>query len=222
MTKIIGHRGASGVALENSPTSIKAALALPLFAVEIDIRRTQDGQLVILHDANTARVAKKRVWVERTPLSKLLKIKLKNNENILTLEEVLKMAGDKMAIMLDIKSSGTVDETIRLLKKHPKTQAIFSGRQYSDLKKLHQAVPSAKFLIQHHYDPMEVIHRAKRMGAHGICLNMWLMNPITYRLARRRKLEVYVYTINHRWLKNFFQRFYPDCVLISDHPERLL
>ena len=69
---------------------------------------------------------------------------------------------------------------------------------------------------------MEVVHRAKRMGAFGICLNMWLMNPLTYRLAQREKLEVYVYTINRKWLLRFFERFYPEAVIVSDHPERLV
>src|SRR5688572_24217312 len=54
--KIIGHRGAAGIALENTAESIKAALALPIDGMEIDVRRTKDGHLVVIHDEDTSRI----------------------------------------------------------------------------------------------------------------------------------------------------------------------
>lgn len=220
--KIIGHRGARGLALENTIESIKQALRLPIYAIEIDIRRTADGQLIVVHDHHTGHVSKRTLLIQNSTLAELRKLTLHNNEQIPTLEEVLKFIDGKKPIMLDIKSSDVVDELLRLLNKYPKTKAFTSGRQREDLKKIHQARPDIPFVIQHHYDPMEVIHKANNMGASGICLNMWLMNPLTYRLARRYDLEVYVYTVNHRWLLRFFERFYPEAIIISDHPERLL
>jgi glycerophosphoryl diester phosphodiesterase len=220
--KIIGHRGAKGLALENTLESIKAGLKLPIYAIEIDVRRTADGQLVVLHDHHTGHISKRTLLVQNTTLAELRQIALHNGEQIPTLEEVLKMVGGQKPIMIDIKSPGVRDELVRLLRASPKTKAMLSGRQYETLKEIHQALPNIPFLIQHHYDPMEVIHRANRMGAIGICLNMWLMNPLTYRLAKRHGLEVYVYTIDHRWLMRFFQSLYPDAVIISNHPERLV
>lgn len=220
--KIIGHRGAKGLALENTIESIKAALRLPLYAIEIDMRRTADGQLVVVHDHHTGHISKRTLLVQNSTLKELRKIALYNDEQIPTLEEVFKIIGGKKSIMIDIKSSAVEGELVRLLQAYPKVKAFLSGRVYDTLKRIHDAHPSTPFLIQHHYDPMEVIHRANRMGAIGICLNMWLMNPLTYRLAQRHGLEVYVYTIDHRWLLRFFQKFYPDAVIISNHPERLV
>jgi glycerophosphoryl diester phosphodiesterase len=220
--KIIGHRGARGLALENTIESIKAALKLPIHAIEIDIRRTLDGELVVLHDHHTGHISKRTLLVQNSTLEELRMVALHNEEQIPTLEEVFKLVGDKKPIMLDIKSPDTVDEMVRLLRKYPQIKALTSGRQYGDLKKIHDAMPRVPFLIQHHYDPMEVIHRANRMGAIGICINMWLMNPLTYRLAKQHGLEVYVYTIDHRWLLRFFERLYPDAVIISNHPGRLV
>ena len=220
--KIIGHRGAKGLALENTVESIKAALKLPIYAVEVDVRRTADGQLVVVHDHHTGHISKRTLLVQNSTLKEIREIALHNDEQVPTLEEVFRLIGAKKPIMVDIKSGGMADELVRLLRAHPKVKAFLSGRQYDTLKKIHDAHPSTPFLIQHHYDPMEVIHRANRMGAIGICLNMWLMNPLTYRLAMRHGLEVYVYTIDHRWLQRFFQKFYPEAVIISNHPERLV
>jgi len=222
MTSIVAHRGASGIALENSPASIKAALALPVDAIEIDVRRTKDGELVLMHDPDTERVADGELWVEEVSIDELKKLKLKNGQSIPTLNEVFKLVGDKKTLVLDIKSPGVAFGILRLLKAHPKVKVFFSGRQYEELEKLHEARPDIPFFVQHHYDPMEIIHRATGMGAAGICLNMWLMNPATYHLALRQGLKVYVYSIDHRWLLKFFQKLYPEANIISHHPERLL
>jgi len=48
---VIAHRGASGTAPESSRYAYEQALALPVDYLEGDIQRTQDGVLVIFHDA---------------------------------------------------------------------------------------------------------------------------------------------------------------------------
>lgn len=222
MTKIIGHRGAMGLALQNTLSGIKAALTLDLYAIEIDVRRTADNHLVLMHDATTQKVSNTAERLRSRTLAELRKITLKNGDHIPTVEEVFKLVGSRTPLMLDIKDGNITDAMLRLLARYPTVQVFFSGRQYDDLKKLHTARPDIPFLLQHHYDPIEIIHNAHSMGAHGICLNMWLMNPWTYRLAKERNLEVYVYTVNRRWLLRFFQKLYPEAILISNHPDRLL
>jgi glycerophosphoryl diester phosphodiesterase len=48
---IEGHRGARGLAPENTLAGIRAAAAAGVTAIEIDVRLTADGQLVLWHDA---------------------------------------------------------------------------------------------------------------------------------------------------------------------------
>lgn len=57
---VIGHRGAAGVAPENTLESIEAALAAGADAVEIDVRVTDDGIPVLLHDASLDRTTSAR------------------------------------------------------------------------------------------------------------------------------------------------------------------
>lgn len=211
-----------GLALQNTLSSITAALRLNLDAIEIDVRRTADGHLVLMHDAHTRHPATGTAKLKDLPLSEVSKIPLKNGNYIPTVEEVFRLVGSRVPLMLDIKDNNVTDAMLSLLERYPRVQVLFSGRQYDDLKKLHAARPDIPFLLQHHYDPIEIIHTAHNMGAHGICLNMWLMNPWTYRLAKERNLEVYVYTVNHRWLLRFFQMLYPEAILISNYPDRLI
>jgi glycerophosphoryl diester phosphodiesterase len=50
MTHVIGHRGASAAAPENTLAAFRAATALGADGVELDVRRTADGALAVCHD----------------------------------------------------------------------------------------------------------------------------------------------------------------------------
>ncbi len=49
---VTAHRGASGIAPESSVFAYEEALKLPVDYLEGDVQRTQDGHLVIFHDAS--------------------------------------------------------------------------------------------------------------------------------------------------------------------------
>jgi glycerophosphoryl diester phosphodiesterase len=51
MTDIIAHRGASRAAIENTVDAFALAVAMGADGVELDVRRSRDGRLVVHHDA---------------------------------------------------------------------------------------------------------------------------------------------------------------------------
>lgn len=55
--RIVAHRGASFEAPENTLAAFKRAWALGVEAVELDVRMTKDGEVVVIHDPTTARTA---------------------------------------------------------------------------------------------------------------------------------------------------------------------
>lgn len=55
--RIVAHRGASADAPENTLAAFRAAWALGVEAVELDVRVSRDGVVVVIHDETTARVA---------------------------------------------------------------------------------------------------------------------------------------------------------------------
>jgi glycerophosphoryl diester phosphodiesterase len=54
---LYGHRGAAGVCPENSYASFATAVAHGATALELDVRRTRDGAVVVFHDADGRRMA---------------------------------------------------------------------------------------------------------------------------------------------------------------------
>ena len=221
MTRIIGHRGAAGLALENSPDSILAAAELGLGGIEFDVRATVDKQLIVLHDAHTGRVAERRLVVARTPWHELKKLRLNNGQHIMTLDEALKLCGNT-PIVLDVKATGMAEPLSAVIAKYPKADITLSSRKYADLRRLHKAMPHIPFFAQSHVKPAEAVHVAHQLRANGVSMNKWLMNPLAYYLARRTGLEVRVYTVNHLWLLKLITRLYPGVTIYTDHPERFL
>jgi len=219
-TGIIGHRGAAGLALENSHESMLAALDYAIDAIEFDVRRTRDGHLVVLHDPHTGRIADEKVLVRTKTLRELQALRLKNGQQISTLEEVLSVIGGQKPVVIDIKDAGSSQAVLAALAVHPDVQASFTSLITDELIALHKARPDLVICVRDIINPFRILRTAQRAGAEAISLNMRLINPITYRLGRKRGLEVRIYTVNSPVLARFFRKLYPGIVMYTDVPER--
>ena len=71
MTLLIAHRGASAEAPENTVPAVRKAWKRRSDGVEIDIHLTRDNRLAVIHDADTGRVARVSLPVERSSLAQL-------------------------------------------------------------------------------------------------------------------------------------------------------
>ena len=69
---VFAHRGGAGEGPESTIPTMLAALKLgPNLAIEIDVRRSADGHLVVIHDAKVDRTTNGTGAVERLTLSEL-------------------------------------------------------------------------------------------------------------------------------------------------------
>ena len=73
-TKIVAHRGLSGIERENTNAAFVAAANRSYYGIETDIHRTADGRFVVCHDDNLLRVADVDVQVETSTLAELQNI----------------------------------------------------------------------------------------------------------------------------------------------------
>jgi glycerophosphoryl diester phosphodiesterase len=224
--KIIGHRGTRGTELENSLASIRAALQLDLDAIEFDIHHTSDGVLMVIHDSTTARVADQVVRISDVTYAELSKIQLRNGQHIPTLKEVLKLAGSH-PLYIDIKDTGSAEPLVRLLKDYPEADITFVSFLPAELKRIRELLPHAhtyvyfrkrEYLVPR---PFKMFHTAERIDATGISIDKLFLNPVLYTLARRRGLNMYVYSIGSLTFARLLARFYPAVDLCTSHPERL-
>ena len=96
--QVIGHRGTptSPVHPENTLAAVRTALEAGVDGVEVDVRATQDGALVLSHDGDLGRVlgtgAGTGPVVRRTPLADLRSVRLPGGTGVPALTEVLDLA----------------------------------------------------------------------------------------------------------------------------------
>ena len=119
---VIAHRGDWRNAPENSLQAIKYCIEMGVDMVEIDIRETKDGELVLMHDETIDRTTNASGYVKDWPLDSLRTLNLLDGlgietpHRIPTLEEALVLAKDKILINLD-KSYKIFDKCYEIMKK---------------------------------------------------------------------------------------------------------
>lgn len=112
MTKVFGHRGASGYAPENTLEAFALAVEMGADGVELDVQLTKDGQIVVTHDEEVSRVSGVKGWVKDFTLEEIKKLNVSKPidgykpTQIPTLEEVYTLLKDtNLEINVELKTS---------------------------------------------------------------------------------------------------------------------
>ncbi len=124
-TKILtcAHRSNNKRFPENSIAAINNAIAEGIGMIEIDIRETKDGKLVLMHDATINRTTDGSGNVSNYTLQDIQKFKLYNSNGVLTsekvpsLKEVLAITRGKIYIDLDISKKASFEAVYPIVKQ---------------------------------------------------------------------------------------------------------
>lgn len=221
MTKIIGHRGAAGLALENTLEAIQFGRKYAVDAIEIDVRKTKDGHIVLSHDNNLAAVSASNTPISSLTLNELKKITFHNDEHIVELADAI-AAVQGTPLIIEIKEQDTARDVLTILQKTRAKNCIVTSLWHDELCVIRKLRPDIPILVRDMLSPFDIVATAHNMGATGINLNAWQMNPLTYWLAKRYGLDVMVYTVNSPFIAGFLHRFYPGIMLCTNRPDRFV
>jgi glycerophosphoryl diester phosphodiesterase len=130
--RIVGHRGAAALAPENTLAGMSAAAASGARAVELDLRLTADGAIVVLHDATLDRTTDGRGLVRRATLEEIRTLDAGRGfgrefagERVPVLAEVLALARKLgLALALELKA----DRGLAVATGRAVAQALVSRR----------------------------------------------------------------------------------------------
>jgi len=75
---IIGHRGAKGIAPENSLSAFKKAVELGIDGIELDVHLTKDEKLIVIHDMDLQRLAGLRIPIKQLTFKELKEYDISN------------------------------------------------------------------------------------------------------------------------------------------------
>ena len=218
MKNIIGHRGAAGLGLENSKAAIQQALTHGVSAIEIDVRQSRDKRLILCHDADLTKMTGDSRKVGDLDWAELKNLPLLDGSRMLLLEDALKLIG-QTPVIVEVKDDESEETLLTVLDEFPAADLTVASFKRSFLARLRELRPELKLYVLEHTDPLDGILFAKRHKLQGFGLNFWLLHPIAYNRAKKAKLDIYVYTINHQFLAWFLHLLYPKAAICSDHPE---
>lgn len=141
---VASHRGDWRNYADNSIEGIEGCIRMGVDIVEIDVSKTKDGHLILMHDKTVDRTTNGKGLVEDFTLAEIKELKLRNGLGrasefkVPTLEEAMLVAKGKIKVNLDkadkyfadvyevLEKTGTVEQTV-----------IKSDKPYSELRAEH-------------------------------------------------------------------------------------
>lgn len=125
---LINHRGLSPGFPENTLAAFRNSVALGVDAIEIDMRATKDGEIVIMHDASVDRTTDGTGNVSDLTLAEIKALDAGEGERVPTYEEALEaVKGTGVRLLLDIKTAAVTERAVRLTEQHDMVDQVIVG-----------------------------------------------------------------------------------------------
>ncbi len=193
----IAHRGDSSNALENSLDSIRRALSLSVDMIEIDIRRSRDNGLYVMHDKLTGRTAGKNIDIERATAEKIAGVRLKNNEPVPTLADVLGLVAGRCGLNLEIKSGGAGALTAQyLLASGYKGHILVSSFHEDEVTAARRAMPDLPTSMIFDVFAIRTIPSYLARGYNVVSLRKKTVTRKLVAACHEQGLSLYVWTVD--------------------------
>ena len=153
----VAHRGASGYAPENTIAAFDKARDMKADYIEIDVQRSKDGKLVIIHDTTVDRTTDGTGHVKDLTFEQLrsldagsFKGEQFSSEKIPSFEEVLDRYHGKIGILIEMKAPelypGIEEEVAQQLRernldKPQNNKIIIQSFNFDTVKKMNDLLP---------------------------------------------------------------------------------
>lgn len=145
---IVAHRGLGEGEPENTLAAFRRSIASGIAIIELDLRVTKDGQLVVLHDASLDRTTNCTGTVTTMELAQIRACDAGKGERVPTFAEVLALVRDRpVRILADVKSGTPLDPVLSAIRAHPAESKIILGlRTPKHVTRARAALPTTTIL----------------------------------------------------------------------------
>lgn len=230
MTLIYGHRGARGIAPENTLASFQACLDAGVTRCELDLHLSKDGQLMVIHDAKLKRTTGRRGTVSQYSAAQLMQMDARHNTvpwptpcPIPSLEQLfehcpfkhwqleVKDASRKRAAHI-VQAIDTLSQRYRLQDK-----ISITSSSRSVLRAALRLTPQLARGLVAEYAWLDPIKVAQRYQCNMLVLKWNLATAQRIAKAQQAGLHVSVWTVNEPALMRRLAEYGADS-LITDFP----
>jgi glycerophosphoryl diester phosphodiesterase len=193
----IGHRGARAYAPENTLTSFKKALEIGVDAIELDVRKTKDNQLVVIHDDNVKRTTNGDGLVCELTLKDIKGFSAEGGEKIPTLEEALDFLDKKVKVLVELKEEGIEKQVLSVIHERDLEKNVvitsFSETALKEVRELNDKVETGLIYAKH----KNPIKAALDLKANYLVAIYRFVHTANVEKAHENGLKVVVWTINN-------------------------
>ena len=187
--EIIGHRGASHDAPENTLAAFRLAWTQNADAAETDVYLSKDGEIVVIHDATTQRVGGRNRKVAAQTLAELKELDIGawkgeqwSGEQIPTLAELLAIIPEGKRLFIEIKCGPEIAprlvQVLDTAHKRPEQTCLISF-SYEVMQRVKKELPLLRcyWIVQLKRNPetgrwspplQEIVRKTKEAGLDGI------------------------------------------------------
>lgn len=194
---IIGHRGAKGLAPENTLASLRKATQHNVDEIEFDLRVTSDDIVILSHDPFLTDAAGSKLTIASHTYEQLRAHKA----DLATFREVIDTIGSGTPLYVEVKPGEVLTPIIELLH-----YALRSGFKPADLRlasfsqsilvELHAAFPELQTIVLEKWSGVRATYRARQLDTKRLTMNqLWLWRPFITPMAKRGWL-LSTYTLN--------------------------
>ncbi len=203
----IAHRGASADCPENTLAAFEEAVRQGADAIELDVRLSRDGEVVVIHDATLARTAGApgHVWERRA--DELARLDAGGwfdprfrGEPVPRLRDVLTRIAPRVPINIELKGkagaglAGAVVGVIRATGT--RERVLVSAFRFAHLEEVHALDPALPIGLLYEEAPAGLEGDARRVGASFVHPRFDLATPALIARARTLGLRVLVWTVD--------------------------
>jgi glycerophosphoryl diester phosphodiesterase len=192
----IGHRGAKAYEPENTLRSYKKALEIGVDAVELDVRKTKDNQLVVIHDADVKRTTDGKGLVSELTLEEIKGFSAEKGEKIPTLKEALDFLDKKVKILIELKEAGVEEKVLEAVRKNGLQKNVIITSFIEDaLRKIRELDKEVEtgLIYAEHKNPVKA---ALELKASYLLPLYRFTHTANVQKAHENGLKVIVWTIN--------------------------
>ncbi len=223
---VIGHRGAMGHETENTLASVQKALDLGVDMIEIDVFKIESGEIVVFHDETVDRLANSGGKIEDYNIFDLKQLTLDGGHRIPTLQDVLKLIDNKVALNIELKGANTSDRVNFIMDYYIREKGwspenfIISSFNWDELKEMRKINKEVAIAVLTEDDPKDAIPIAKELNAQAINPYFKKLTAKNVSAIKEAGFKIYTWTVNKPQDIMAMKRLDVDGI-ITNFPERV-
>jgi glycerophosphoryl diester phosphodiesterase len=192
----IGHRGARAYEPENTLSSFRRAVELGVDAVELDVRKTKDNEIVVIHNSDVNKTTDGSGSVSDFTLEQIKRFVTEKGEHIPTLEEVLDAVGKRVKVLVELKEPGIEEKVLELIRRKGLMDDVilisFNEDVLRKVRELDDEVTLGLIYVRH----KNPIQSALELKAEYLLPLYRFTHSVNVKKAHEKGLKVIVWTIN--------------------------